>query len=265
MEAADDRATGEIEVAHRVEHLVAHELVAIAQAAFVEDAVAADHDGVLERAAERQPGRAHALDLVEEAEGPGAANVPLEARRRGDDLDALAADRVRGEIDGEAQREFLGGLERRCGLARFHPDGLQDSDRAPRRVLLNEAGALDEMDEWRGAAIHRRNFGPVELDQYVVELEPGERGQQMLDRRDRHAAMRERRAQRRRHDVAPRRSDVDSLLPATEMDAEIDRGRMEGHGDRRAGMETQATAPDRALERLLPCGARLVHRRHSDS
>ena len=43
-------------------------------------------------------------------------------------------------------------------------DRLQHLDGAARRVLLDDAGAFDQEDEGRGAAVHDRHFGPVELD-----------------------------------------------------------------------------------------------------
>src|SRR5258708_33581570 len=46
VKMTDDRAACEIEVADRVEQLVADELVGIAQAALVEDGVAADDNGI---------------------------------------------------------------------------------------------------------------------------------------------------------------------------------------------------------------------------
>ena len=54
------RRTGQGQVADRVERLVAHELVGVAQALGVDDAVVAERDGVVERGAEREarPSRA---------------------------------------------------------------------------------------------------------------------------------------------------------------------------------------------------------------
>src|SRR5258708_16805217 len=110
------RRAREIEVAKRVEHLVAHELVDIAQALAIEHAVAIDDHGVLKRAAARQPDGAHLIDLMQEAEGAGAADVALEALGVEGDGDVLAADRAAGEVDGEAHGEAVIGRER-GGLA----------------------------------------------------------------------------------------------------------------------------------------------------
>src|SRR5579883_1215534 len=101
-EVADDRRAGEVEVAERVEHLVTHELVDVAQALAVQHLIAADHHGIVERAAARQPGGAHLIDLMQEAEGARPADVALEALGIDGDGDVLAADGAAGEVDGEA-------------------------------------------------------------------------------------------------------------------------------------------------------------------
>ena len=67
-EMADDRIPDERHVADDVENLVAHELVLEAQR--VERAGLAEHDRVLERAAERQPVLPQHLDFLQEAERP---------------------------------------------------------------------------------------------------------------------------------------------------------------------------------------------------
>src|SRR5215470_705083 len=78
-EMAEDRAAGEVEIAQRIEQLVAHELVSIAEAALIEDGIAAHHHGILERAAARESRCAHPVDILKEAEGTGAGDLALEA------------------------------------------------------------------------------------------------------------------------------------------------------------------------------------------
>ena len=48
VKTADDGGAGQIEIAHGVQDLVADEFVLEAQAALVEDLVAADHDRVVQ-------------------------------------------------------------------------------------------------------------------------------------------------------------------------------------------------------------------------
>ena len=68
---ADDLAAGQIQVADRVQGLMAHEFVVVAQTTVIQNFVAVDHDGVVEGTATGQTGLLHGFDLVHEAEGPG--------------------------------------------------------------------------------------------------------------------------------------------------------------------------------------------------
>ena len=74
-EMADDRRAGEVEIAQRVEHLVAHELVDVAQPlAF------STRSPLITTALSSEPPRARPaarmlIDLVQEAEGAGAADA----------------------------------------------------------------------------------------------------------------------------------------------------------------------------------------------
>ena len=66
-EGAADRRAGEREIAHRVQHLVADEFVAEAQALGIENAVGRDGDGIFERGAEREARPPQPLDIADEA------------------------------------------------------------------------------------------------------------------------------------------------------------------------------------------------------
>src|SRR4029079_17441069 len=90
---------GESQVADRVEHLVAHELVGIAQACRIEDAIIGDDERVLERSAERIA-RAPQLGYVaHEAEGARPRELPAERGGLDIERDRLAADRLAGKLD----------------------------------------------------------------------------------------------------------------------------------------------------------------------
>ena len=51
---------------------------------------------------------------------------------------------------------------------------------AARRGQRDDAGLIDRRDERRGAAVHDRHFGAVDLDDGVVDAEPGQRRQHVL-------------------------------------------------------------------------------------
>src|SRR6185312_5617217 len=96
-EMADHRRTREIQVAERVEHLVAHELVDIAQPLAIEHAIAVDDHGIVERAAAREAGGAHLTDPMKEAEGGRAAQIAFKACGVDRDGEVLPADGAAGE------------------------------------------------------------------------------------------------------------------------------------------------------------------------
>src|SRR5690348_15393921 len=81
MEMPNDGSAREVEVTNRVERLVAHELVGIAQATGVEDLPVAHHDGIVERAAAGEARRAQTLHFLEEAEGAGTREIGPEGLR----------------------------------------------------------------------------------------------------------------------------------------------------------------------------------------
>src|SRR5439155_826924 len=71
-ESPEDGHAEQREIPHRVENLVADELVRIAQPFGVEDVEIVDHDGVLQRAAAGEPGGVQPFDVALEPERAGA-------------------------------------------------------------------------------------------------------------------------------------------------------------------------------------------------
>ena len=62
-------------IADRIQDLVADEFIVVAKPAFVEDIIAADHDGVAQRTALGQTGGPKLFHVVQDAEGQGGAQV----------------------------------------------------------------------------------------------------------------------------------------------------------------------------------------------
>src|SRR5438067_5992578 len=118
-EMPDQWGTGEIEVAECVEQLVADEFVCEAQPAIVQDASAADHDRIVERAAERKTGGLQARQVVEQPERTCRCKLSLEGARLKTQHEILTADQRIVEIDLEAHREAVLGQQssRRAVLA----------------------------------------------------------------------------------------------------------------------------------------------------
>ena len=119
-EGAEDGRAGQSEVADRIERLVAHELVGEAQAFAIDDAVVADGDGVVQRGAESQAGGPQALHILHEAEGAGPGQFAAEGAGVEIDLDPLAADQRRVEIDLDVEMETVMRGELAMGAGIFH-------------------------------------------------------------------------------------------------------------------------------------------------
>ena len=178
---------------------MADELVAIAQAAGVQDMVAADHDGVVEGAAACETGLPQAVDLVEQAESARPAELGLEGRR------------IKGEADRSWRRII--GLSKSISKLIEKPRSGNSAADAPSSITLTGFNTLmprraascstipaHSIRNTNGAAapVHDRHFGPIELDDGVVDLGAGERRHQMLDSADAGSfAVRQRGAERR--------------------------------------------------------------------
>jgi len=137
------------------------------------------------------------------------------------------------------------------------PEHLQG---APRRVLRADAGAFDQKDERRGAAVHDRHLGPSEVEQRVVDAAAAQGGEQVLDRAD---ARPVRNAKRRRHPAVDHMPDVGRHLEAVgvavdapEPDAGIDRRRAQRQRCHPPGMQADATTGDGRSKSLLPKSVR---------
>src|SRR5262249_53663450 len=89
---AEDWPAGQREVADGIEHLVAHEFVREARAFWIENAVVADHEGVLERGAERIARIPQCGHVAHEAEGARACDLAAENVGLDVDLHHLASD-----------------------------------------------------------------------------------------------------------------------------------------------------------------------------
>ena len=94
--------------------------------------VAVDDDGVVERAAERQAGGAHRLDLLAAAEGAAVGELVQEGAVLHRQPPGLAADRGVGEVDLEVDREHLGRRELGDHVALHVADRPQHPDRPQR-------------------------------------------------------------------------------------------------------------------------------------
>ena len=173
--------SGERQIADRVEHLVADELVGEAHAFRVEDAVVGDDQRVLERGAERVAGVPQRRHIAHEAEGARARDLAAEAVGLHVDGQRLVADQrmvvVDLGLDAEAARI---GRDLAIGVAHRDPHRLEHADIAARLIERRDADGIDRRHERRRAAVHDRRFRTVDLDHRIVDAQAGQRGQNML-------------------------------------------------------------------------------------
>src|SRR4029079_5822662 len=123
---AENRGTGKSKVADRVERFVTHELVGVAKAFAVDDAVVANLHGVVERGTERETRGPQTLHVLHKAEGARAGELAAERAGIEGDLDLLGADQRRVEIDFDVEVEAVMRAEFAVGAGIFDRYPLQN-------------------------------------------------------------------------------------------------------------------------------------------
>jgi hypothetical protein len=136
--------------------------------------------------------------------------------------------------------------------------GRQDLDVAARGFLLAATGAVQDLDEGLGRAVHDRHFRTVQLDHAVVDGQGGQGGHQVLDGRDAHVGgVVDDGAQLGLADgVRLDRHAVVAVMDvgAHEDDPGVDRGRTHGDAHVRAGVQAHPGEDDRSGDRMLKIG-----------
>ena len=232
------------QIAHGVQHLVAHGLVLVAQAAGGQHLVAVDHNCVHIGAAKRQPIGAHGVHVRLAAEGAAVHQLAHEGAIGHVQHLFLTPDRGIGKFDVEVDFQMIRRAEARKGLAlavfdrTFHPDRLQ------RHVLAADAHLQDAGHELRRGAVEDRHFRPVDADHGILNAGARQRGHHVFDGGHGGAlAVVDQRAQLRRRDVRPQcRNAVAARLQvgAFKDDPVGGRCRADVHANRRAGVKADA-------------------------
>src|SRR5262245_22966605 len=189
-EVADDRVTDEREVADGIENLVAHELVLETQRV-VQHAGLAEHDRVLQRAAQRQLVLTQHLDVLQECEGAGRRDFLDEALRRDAKGPRLMAKERVVEADAVGDLEVIRWIQGNPLVAARDRDRPNDFQVPPRHLQRLRARFLNQVHEWRRAAVHDRHFRRIQLDQHVIDVQADERREEVLDGVDRNLIPRE--------------------------------------------------------------------------
>src|SRR5262249_42353344 len=190
-QVADHRIADQREVPDGVEDLVAHELV-LEPERVVQHARLAEDDRIVERAAEREPALTEHLDFLQEPERPRRRDF-LDERLVGDlHRPRLVADERVVEADAVGDLEVVRRIQRDPLVALAQRDRPQHLQILFRRRQFSDARLVeDEVHERRGAAVHDRHLGTVELDNDVVDAERRESSQQVLHGLDRHGFTRQ--------------------------------------------------------------------------
>src|SRR4051812_38435438 len=128
---AEQRQTRESKVTNHVQHLVAGAFVGVAQAFGVEQPLLVEHDGVVERGAERIAGAPEPRDIAHQTESPGPADFAAETLRVEVEGVALLADDRIGEVNLDLGAEPVGiGPDLTEGVADLDRDRLQNLNEA---------------------------------------------------------------------------------------------------------------------------------------
>ena len=219
----DDGVSDQREIADDVEHLVTDELVLEPER--IEHTGFAQHDRVVERAAERQAVLTERLDLFEETERTGRRDLLAERLFRDPHRPRLMAQERVIEADAVGDLEVVGRIERNALVAARQRDGPDHFQVSPGRREPLRARLVYEVDERRAAAVHDRHLGVIQLDNHVVDAQTHERRHEVLHRVDRCARARQARGVLDAGEVRHRGGNLEiAEVGAPETNAEIRRG-----------------------------------------
>src|SRR4029450_468782 len=183
-EMPDDWIADEGQIANRIENLVANELVFETQRV-VENTCLTEHHRIFERSAKRKPVLPQHLDVFQERHRASRRDVVDERLFRDAQRPGLMTQKRVIVADAVGDLEMIRWIERDALVStrdRKRPDDfevLSGSREWP------HAGFVNQVNERGRAAVHNRNFGGIQLDNYIVDFHADERRQQVFDRLDR--------------------------------------------------------------------------------
>ena len=227
---------------------MAHELVVVAQAVRVQDAVLVHHDRVFQRAAARQAHAAQAFHVLHEAEGARTRHVVHIGHLGEIDRGVLhrAVHRRVVEFDEEVELEAVVRLQFRPLLAvaraLAHFDFLQHANEFLRRRLVLHARLLQQEHEGGSRAVHDRDFFGSDFDVQVVDAQARAGRHQVFDGGDARIVLDQDRGHAGvAHDFGARREFDDGVeVDAAKHDAGIGRGRAQREFDLAARVQPDA-------------------------
>ena len=179
-----DRRTEQRQVSHQVKYLMANKLIAKPKTTRVHHAVSVEHHRVAQRPAQAKTGPLQRFDFFKKTECASAGDFFLKyCWTQPVDLNLLHTDGRMFEIDAvrnlEVTRRF--DTDRSAFRAKFN--FTINAHHRLHFVLLVHTRSLNEVNESFGTPVHHRNFGAVDSDNRVVDLQPVERREKVFNRR----------------------------------------------------------------------------------
>ena len=134
-----------------------------------------------------------------------------------------------------------------------HLNGLQNTHEAPRRLLLNKSGAVNEIDEGCSRSIHDGDFRRIDFNETIVHAKSRESTHQMFNRRHRRTPDVHGRCHARVVHIHGRSRNIDRRIKvnAAKDNTGIFRCRMKHQTDFAAAVQTDADSGYRLGERAL--------------
>ena len=178
-----DGSTEQRQVSHQVKYLMANKLIAKPKTAWVHHPVSVEHHRVAQRPAQAKTGPLQRFDFFKKTERASAGDFFLKyCWIQPIDLNLLHTDGRMFEIDAvrnlEVTRRF--DTDRTAFRAKFN--FTVNTQHRLHFVLLVHTRSLNEVNESFGAPVHHRNFGAVDSDNRIVDLQPVERSEKVFNR-----------------------------------------------------------------------------------
>ncbi len=244
----EKRLADQSEVADEIERFVAAAFVGEAEAAGVEDGLAIEAHGVIERGAANQTHVAHLVELVFEAEGAGGSELGGVVFGRDFHIEGLTAYQGVREEYFAGEQEAVRRQDADALASAFDRHGLANPQVTFAAARLADSGGADEIDEGLAAAVEDRHFEVIDLNEGVVDAHAVEGAEQVLGGGDQYALAHQAGGIADFLHVAPTCGDGETFeIGADKYDASGGRGREDANADRNAGMEADSGSVDRPV------------------
>ena len=236
------------EVADEIQRLVAAAFVGEAEAAGVEDGLAIEAHGVVERCAADQTHVAHLVELVFEAERPRGSEHGGVILRRDFQLERLTPNQRMREEHFTGEQEAVGRKNADALASAFNRYRFANPQVPFAAARLPDSGGADQIDKGLAAAVENRHFEVIDLDEGVVDSHAVERAEQVLGGRDQHALAHQAGGVTDFLHVAPTGGDGEAFKIGTdENDASGGRGGEDADADRNTGMQADSRGLNRPV------------------